>query len=132
MSLVVRMRSELKDAMKARDAVKTGFLRYWIAQFTLGDGTEMADDQAIKKMRSVLKEAKGGPTTFKPEELELIRQYVPATLTVDQIAAALAPVADQIRSVPKDGMAMGVAMKQLAGQAVESDDVKAAITQIRS
>jgi uncharacterized protein YqeY len=131
MSIVARMRKQLTEAMKARDTVRTNFLRYWIAQLTLGTGAEMAEADAIKKMRSVLKEAKAGPTTFTPEELALIREWVPPTLTPDQITVALAPVAEQIKSAPKEGMAMGIAMKALAGQPVDSDDVKAAIAALR-
>jgi uncharacterized protein YqeY len=131
MTIVQKMRDQLKDSMKARDAVRTNFLRYWIAQLTLGTGAEMSDADAVKKMRAVLKEAKTGQTTFSPEEVALIQEWVPQSLTPDQIAQALAPVADQIRAAPRDGMAMGVAMKTLAGQPVESDDVKAAVAAIR-
>jgi uncharacterized protein len=131
MSIVQRMRAQLAETMKARDTVRLGFLRYWIAQLTLGTGAEMPEADAIKKMRSVLKEAKSGPTTFSPAELALIREWVPATLTAEQITEALAAVADQIKAAPKEGMAMGIAMKTLAGQQVESDDVKAAVAAIR-
>jgi hypothetical protein len=117
--------------MKARDAVRTGFLRYWIAQLTLGTGAEVADDDAIKKMRGILKEAKAGPTSFSEQELALIREWVPAALTCEQIADALVPVRDQIKAAPKDGMAMGIAMKALATQPVESDDVKAVVASLR-
>jgi uncharacterized protein YqeY len=125
------MRAKLTEAMKARDAVRTGFLRYWIAQLTLGTGAEMSEADAIKKMRGVLKEAKSGPTTFSPEELDLIREWVPPTLSREQVGEALAPAADQIKAAPKEGMAMGIAMKALAGQAVDSDDVKAAVAALR-
>jgi uncharacterized protein YqeY len=125
------MRSQLPEAMKARDALRTGFLRYWIAQLTLGTGAEMSDADAIKKMRGVLKEARSGVTTFTPEELALIRQWVPATLAREQIAEKLGPVAEQIKAAPKDGMAMGIAMKALAGEQVDSDDVKAAVAALR-
>ena len=64
MTMVQKMRSQLRESMKARDAVRTGFLRYWIAQLTLGTGAEMPDSDAIKKMRGVLKEARSGLTTF--------------------------------------------------------------------
>jgi uncharacterized protein YqeY len=131
MSIVERMRSQLTDAMKTRDAVKTKFLRYWIAQLTLGSGVEMPEADAIKKMRSVQKEAKSGVTTWTPEELALLRDWVPQTLTIDQIKVALAPLAEQIKAAPKDGMAMGIAMKALSGQAVESEDVKGAVEAIR-
>jgi uncharacterized protein len=132
MTIVQKMRAQLKDSMKARDAVRTNFLRYWIAQFTLGTGDEMADADAIKKMRGVLKEAKSGQTTFTPEEVALIQDWVPASLSAEQIVATLEPVRDAIKAAPKEGMAMGLAMKALAGQAVESDDVKAAVTAIRA
>jgi uncharacterized protein YqeY len=131
MTIVERMRAELTAAMKSRDAVKTKFLRYWIAQLTLGSGAEMPENDAIKKMRSVQKEAKSGVTTWTAEELALIRDWVPPVLSVEQIKEALAPLAEQIKAAPKDGMAMGIAMKSLSGQAVESEDVKAAVEALR-
>jgi uncharacterized protein YqeY len=131
MTIVQTMRAQLKESMKARDAVRTNFLRYWIAQLTLGTGAEMADADALKKMRGVLKEAKTGQTTFTPEEVTLLEEFLPPSLGPDQIAEALGPVLDQIKAAPKDGMAMGIAMKALAGQPVDSDDVKKAVAAIR-
>ncbi len=131
MTIVQRMRDALKVSMKARDTLRTSVLRYWIAQLTLGTGAEMADAEAIKKMRGVLKEAKTGQTTWSPEEVALIGEWVPASLGPDQVAELLAPVADAIRAAPKDGMAIGLAMKALAGQPVDSDDVRAAVATIR-
>ena len=131
MTIVQTMRGQLGPAMKARDAARLAFLRYWIAQLTLGTGEEMADADAVKKMRGVLKEAKSGVTTFTAEELELLREWVPASLSPDQIQEALAPAVDQIRAAAKDGIALGVAMKALAGRPVETEDVKAAVAAIR-
>lgn len=131
MSIVQRMRGKLGESMKARDAVRTNFLRYWIAQLTLATGDEASDADAMKKMRGVVKEAKSGQTTFSPEEIALIQEWLPPSLTPEQIAATLAPVADQIKAAPKEGMAMGIAMKTLAGQPTDSDDVKAAIAALR-
>ena len=131
MSIVQRMRASLKESMKARDAFRTNFLRYWIAQLTLGTGEEMSDADAVKKMRGVVKEAKSGQTTWSPEEIALISEWVPASLGPDQIARLLAGVSEAIKAAPKDGMAMGIAMKALAGQPVDSDDVKAAVVLIR-
>lgn len=131
MTIVQKMRAQLGPAMKSRDAARTAFLRYWIAQLTLGTGEEMPDAEAVKKMRAILKEAKSGATTFTAEELDLLREWVPASLTSEQIRDALAPAADAIRAAPKEGMALGVAMKTLAGQVVETEDVKAAVAAIR-
>jgi uncharacterized protein len=132
MSIVQRMRGQLAETMKARDTVRLGFLRYWIAQLTLGTGAEMSEADALKKMRGVLKEAKSGPTTFTAQELALLSEWVPPLLTAEQIKEALAPVADQIKAAPKEGMAMGIAMKTLAGRQVDSDLVKAAIAALRA
>ena len=132
MTIVQKMRAQLKESMKARDAVRTNALRYWIAQFTLGTGAEVSDADAVKKMRGVLKEAKAGQTTFSPEEIALLQEWLPPTLSPAEVAEALAPVAEQIKAAPKDGMAMVLAMKALAGQPVESDDVKAAVAAIRA
>jgi uncharacterized protein YqeY len=131
MTIIERMRAQLTQAMKARDTVKMGFLRYWIAQLTSGSGDELPEADAIKKMRSVLKESKAGPTSFSPAEIELIKEWVPPTLSREQISEALVVVRDKIKAAPKDGMAMGIAMKTLSGQPVESDDVKAAVASLR-
>jgi uncharacterized protein YqeY len=125
------MRAQLTEAMKARDTVRTRFLRYWIANLTLGSGAEVEDAEAIKKMRGVLKEARSGPTSFSEAELALIRDWVPPSLSREQVAEALAPVHDAIKSAPKDGMAMGIAMKALAGKDVDSDDVRVVVASLR-
>lgn len=131
MAIVPRMREQLRAAMKARDAVRTNFLRYWIAQLTTGTGEEVPDDQALRRMRGVLKEARSGPTSFRPEELALIEEWVPPTMSREQLKAALAPLAEAIRSAPKEGQAMGLAMKHLSGQPVDADDVKAVVAEWR-
>ncbi|MDX2036647.1 MAG: hypothetical protein SFX72_08340 [Isosphaeraceae bacterium] len=132
MSIVQRMRAKLSETMKARDAARLNFLRYWIAQLTKGDGTEVADPEAVKKMRGILKEARSGQTTFTPEEIALIQEWVPESLAPEAIVARLSAVADAIKAAPKEGMAMGIAMKALAGETVESEDVKKAIDSIRA
>lgn len=132
MTIVQRMRAQLKESMKARDATRTNALRYWIAQLTTGTGEEVPDEQAIKKMRSVLKEAGSGQTSFSPEEIALIEEWVPPTLTREQIRAELAPVADDVKAAPKDGQAIGVAMRHLAGQQVDAEDVRAVVAELRA
>jgi uncharacterized protein YqeY len=132
MTIVQRMRDQLRAAMKARDAVRMNFLRYWIAGLTLGTGEEMTDEAAVKKMRSVLKEAQAGQSTFTPEEVALLREWLPATLDRAAVREALGPMAEAIRSAPKEGQAIGVAMKALAGRPVEGDDVRAVVAELRA
>ena len=131
MTIARRMRDALKDSMKARDSVRTNVLRYWIAQLTLGTGDEMDDAEAVKKMRGVLKEAKSGQTTWTADEVAIISEWVPPSLGPDQIRELLAPVTEAIKAAPKEGMAIGLAMKAIGGQPVDSDDVRAAVASIR-
>ncbi len=131
MAMVDEMKLKLRESMKARDSVRTNVLRYWIGQFTLGDGTFLDDDQAIKKMRSVVKEAKTGQTSFSDEEIAIIQEWLPPTLSVETIRERLAEVADKIKAAPQDGPAMGMAMKQLKGEAVEAADVQQVVQEIR-
>ena len=98
MTIVQRMREQLRAAMKARDTVKTTFLRYWIAGLTLGSGEEMVDDAAIKKMRSVLKEAQTGQSTFTPEEVALVTRVAPRDARPRPDPRGARAVADAIRS----------------------------------
>ena len=123
---------EFEQALFLQNAEGVALKGVRIAQLTLGTGAEMADADAVKKMRGVLKEARTGQTTFTPEEIVLIQDWVPASWTAEQITEALHPVRDAIKSAPKDAMALGVAMKALAGQPVESDDVKAVVATIRA
>ena len=125
------MRDALKGSMKARDSVRTNVLRYWIAQLTLGTGDEMNDADAVKKMRGVLKEAKSGQTTWTADEVAIISEWVPSSIGLDQINELLAPVTEAIKAAPKEGMAIGLAMKAIGGQPVDSDDVRAAVASIR-
>ena len=82
MTIVQRMREQLRGAMKARDTTKTTFLRYWIAGLTLGTGEEMTDDAAIKRMRSVLKEAQavGVQWYFIEDESETPMDNIPKSV----------------------------------------------------
>ena len=85
---------------------------------TLGTGAEMSEADAIKKMRGVLKEAKSGDDDLQSRRgrPDPANGSLPS-LTPDQIDEALAPVAEQIKAAPKEGMAMGIAMKTLGGPA---------------
>ena len=70
-----------------------------------------------------------GPGTLHP--CPLLVWAHDAFTNATRVAEALGPVADAIRQAPKDGMAMGIAMKSLAGQPADSDDVKAVIAELR-
>lgn len=145
MSLLETIKKEVITAMKAKDTVAKEVLR--VAQ---GDiemhhtrtGEHMTDDQAQKVVRKLMKsnEETLEHTTDEAtaeklkKEIAILEALLPRTLGVDEIVAALGPVADGIKAAGNDGQATGVAMKHLKpqGLAVEGKDVSAAVKQIRS
>ena len=133
MTIVERMRAQLTESMKARDTVRTGFLRYWIAQLTTGSGAEVPEAEAIKKMRADLEGGEGrADHVLAGRDRALIKRMGPAQPSApSRSPRRLVAVREQIKAAPKDGMAMGIAMKALSGQPVESDDVKAAVASLR-
>lgn len=66
-------------------------------------------------------------------EMAVLKDFLPQSLGVPEIVAALAPVADGIKAAGNDGQATGVAMKHLKGLGVEVNgkDVSAAVRQLR-
>ena len=68
------------------------------------------------------------------QEMEVLAAFLPKSLSADEIAAALAPVAPQIKAAGNDGQATGIAMKQLksTGAVVNGKDVTAAVKALRN
>ena len=68
------------------------------------------------------------------EEIAVLESFLPKTLSVDEIVAALAAVADPIKAAGNDGQATGVAMKHLKSTSalVNGKDVSEAVKKIRS
>lgn len=66
-------------------------------------------------------------------EIEVLATFLPKSLGVPEIVAALAPVAEAVKAAGNDGQATGVAMKHLKtlGANVNGKDVSAAVRQLR-
>ena len=65
--------------------------------------------------------------------IEVLATFLPKSLGVPEIVAALAPVAEAVKAAGNDGQATGVAMKHLKtlGSNVNGKDVSAAVRQLR-
>ncbi len=138
--LIDDIKQKMFAAMKAKNTVEKEILRTAIGDIT--STGEVADD---KRVVAVLKKLlKSNEETLKAstdeaqkqtlqQEIAVLQQFVPATLSVEQIQAALEPVADKIQAAGNDGQATGVAMKHLKSQGAEVDgkDVAAAVKAIR-
>jgi len=146
MSLHTSLRESLKEAMKAKDAVKLRTVRSVITACTnelvatgktpqdmLDDAGVLAVIKRLAKQRkeSILAyETNSRPELAEPEkeELAVLETYLPTLMTEEQIK----PIAEakkaelNITDKSKMGILVGAIMKELAGKA-DGSDVKAVV-----
>jgi uncharacterized protein YqeY len=146
MSLHEDIRNSLKDAMKAKDAVKLRTVRSILTAFTnelVATGKtpqDMIDDEAglavIKRLSKQRKdsisqyEAASRNDLAEPEkeELAVLESYLPSLMTQEQILpVAVAKKAELgVDDKAKMGILVGAIMKELGGKA-DGADVKAVV-----
>lgn len=144
----------LNDDLKARvtAAVKAGDTRTRDALRTvLGEAqaeavrrkAEVTDEvvlgvvrKAVAGLKETIPLAKkdGRDTTQQEAELALLEALLPKAWDREAIAAALAPLRDELRAAKSDGQAMGIAMKALKAQGATTnpDDVRAVVAAARA
>ena len=135
MSLEITINDHLKKAMLAKDekglralrAIKAAIL---LAKTAEGGGNGMTEDAEIKLLQKLVKQRKDSIEIFEQqnradlavkekEEVEVIEQYLPKQMSVDEIKQAVAAIIQQtgVTNVSGLGQVMGIASKQLAGKA---------------
>lgn len=145
MELLAQIKTHVIEAMKAKDTVAKDVLRVAQGDIELAEtraGKPLSEVEQEKIVRKLIKSNQETLAAVRDEagkaklvrEIELLEALLPKMLSVEEIAAALAPVADDIKAAGNDGQATGVAMKHLKpqGLAVDGKDVSAAVKQIRS
>lgn len=139
--LIDDVKAAMFAAMKAGNVLEKEVLRT-----ALGDATSTGEKPDDPQMMAVLKKlVKSNEETLAAatdpsakdklhQELAILRRFLPSGLSVEQIQAALAPVADAIMGASAEGPATGIAMKHLKAQGatVEGKDVTLAVRQLRS
>lgn len=143
--LIDTIKSQIKDAMRAKDTATRDLLKVVLGDLQLNEtrkGSALTDEEAQKDIKKVIKgnremmAAVDDPEVTQRMEWEIgvLEQLLPQTLSVEQIVAALEPVADAVKAAGNDGQATGVAMKHLksSGAEVEGKDVAAAVRQLRA
>ncbi|UON81000.1 GatB/YqeY domain-containing protein [Dyadobacter chenwenxiniae] len=136
MSLKTDVESGIKDAMRAKDqdtlralrAIKSLIL---LEEETKGGATgELTADDELKLLTKAAKQRRESADIYKSQnrpdllekeeaELAIIEQFLPKQLTEDEVKAKLQDIITRVgASSPADmGKVMGVATKELAGQA---------------
>ncbi len=143
--LVDDIKARMFQAMKGGDLVAKEILRVAVGEITTEaarPGRKGDDEEARAILRKLIKSngetLAAGVSDEQRVTLEresaVLQEFLPKTLGVDEILAALAPVSDAIRAAGNDGQATGVAMKQLkaAGATVSGKDVSEAVKKLRA
>ena len=149
MSLHEDIRNSLKDAMKAKDAVKLRTVRSILTAFTnelVATGKtpqDMIDDeQGLSVIKRLSKQRKDSITQYEAagrtdlaepekEELVVLEAYLPTLMTQDEIR----PIAEAkkaelgVTDKSKTGVLVGAIMKELGGKA-DGSDVKAVVEEL--
>lgn len=135
MSLQDQVMTELKAAMRAKDAVKLEALRaiksgILLAQTETGSKEEITEEQELKLLQKLVKQRKDSAAIYKEQNREdlaqpeldqaaVIEQFLPAQLSEAEIEQKIKDIiAKTGASGMKDmGKVMGMASGELAGKA---------------
>jgi uncharacterized protein YqeY len=139
------IKKQMRAAMQARDEVGKNVLGLALGEIQTGEARAnrpLTEAEAMAVVRKLLKSneetlALGGENAGAAalrREIEILAALLPKSMSAEDIAAALAPVAEAVKAAKSDGQAMGVAMKHLksSGAAVEAADVQKAVAQLRA
>ena len=148
-TLKARLQHDLHDAMRARDAVRSGTLRMTLTAITnaevSGDeARELSDDEVLKVVAKEAKKRKEAAAAFtgagRPElaateeaELLVLEGYLPAQLDDEALREIVdrAVAATGATGMPQLGMVMKAAQGEVAGRA-DGGRVAAVVKQVLS
>jgi uncharacterized protein YqeY len=143
--LLDEIKAAMFKAMKEGRTIEKEVLRVVVGEITTNaarPGMTGGDDEARAIIRKLIKSneetlaAAEDPAQRANLELEnrTLSGFLPQSLNVEQIVAALESVKEAIRAAGNDGQATGVAMKQLkaSGAIVNGKDVSSAVKQMRA
>ena len=147
MSLKEQITEDMKNAMRAKDAVKLGTIRLITSamkQKEVDERIELTDTMVLAIIEKMIKQRKDSISQFEAggrqdladiekAELVILTAYMPAALSEAEISAEVAAAVAQVNPTgPQDmGKVMALVKAKLAGRAdmtVVSGLVKAALT----
>ena len=142
MSLKDTITANMKDAMRAKDAMRLGTIRMLLAAVKLkeiDDRVEVDDTMAIAIVDKLIKQRKDSIEAYvkaeRPElaaieqaEIEVLKAYLPARMSAQEVTNAVQAIIAELGATgPGDmGKVMGAVKTQLAGKA-DMGQVSAAV-----
>ena len=131
-------------AMKSGNVTEREILKVAMGEITTDAaraGRKGDDEEAMGLLKKLVKSNQETIEASQDEaqktqllaEIAVLNTFLPKSLGLPEIVAALAPVADAVKAAGNDGQATGVAMKHLKSLAAEVNgkDVSAAVRQLR-
>lgn len=144
MSLLDQIKARMFAAMKSGNVTEREILKVAMGEITTEaarPGRKGDDAETEGILRKLVKSNEESMEASQDEtqkaqlraEIEVLNTFLPKSLGVAEVVAALAPVADAVKAAGNDGQATGVAMKHLKslGAVVNGKDVSAAVRQLR-
>ena len=135
MSTLDNLTNEIKEAMKAKNALALEALRaiksaVLLQKSEAGAADGMTDDQEIKLLQKLVKQRRESAAIFRkqnradlaePEEAqaEIIARFLPEQLSEQEVGKVIESIITQLgaSSIKDMGKVMGMASNQLAGKA---------------
>jgi uncharacterized protein len=128
MTVIERVDSDLKDAMRAKDTTKLGVLRMLKsalkyaaiaksdseAELNNAEAAQVIRKQAKQRQDSIESFEKGGRTELvkkEKEELSILNAYLPQAMSADELAKVVREVISEVGATSK--AQMGAVMKAL-------------------
>jgi uncharacterized protein YqeY len=144
--LIDEIKTRMMRARRDRDEVVRNILGLAVGEIQTAEARAnraLGEDEAMAVVRKLVKSneetlALSGTDDARAaglrREIEALSALLPRSMSVEQIADAVSPVADAIRAAKSDGQAMGVAMKHLkaTGAIAGAPDVQQAVKRVRS
>ena len=131
MNLKEQLKSDLKDAMRAKELVKRDSIRSintMIKQIEVDERKELSDEDVIKLIQRGIKQREEAATQYKEanredlaaleiEQADIFKAYLPKQLSDEELETALKEIISEVQATTmKDmGKVMGTASKKLAG-----------------
>jgi uncharacterized protein len=144
MALLDQIKARMFAAMKSGNVTEKEILKVAMGEITTEAarvGRKGDDDEALAILKKLVKSNEETIEASQDEtqkaqlraEIEVLKTFLPKSLELPEIVAALAPVTDAVKAAGNDGQATGVAMKHLKslGAVVNGKDVSAAVRQLR-
>lgn len=147
MTLEEKISEGIKDAMKAKDAVRRDTLRnvkkYIIEAKTAGTSIDtLADADVVKIITKLAKQGSDSADIYKTQgredlyeyemaQVSVLKEYLPQQLTDAELTAAVQAIIARVgaTSMKEMGKVMGVASKELAGQS-DGKDISAKVKEL--